>query len=72
MNTWKILLFLSHEKRVVSTNSQGLRQLFLTVSWDICTNAAHLMVSLYLFGSSKDERGKQGRGPLKCQLKKPF
>ena len=43
--------------RFQQTHNQGLRQLLLTVSWDLCAYAPHLTVSLYLCSSASNARG---------------
>ena len=60
-------LFTIKDLRFQQTHNQGLSQLFLTVSSDLCTT--HLMVILCSSGSDT-----LVKGPLKepCQLKKPF
>ena len=44
--------------RFQQTHNLGLRQLFLTVSWDLVPCAVHLTVPLYLCSSGSNARGE--------------
>ena len=59
--------------RFQQTHNQGLRQLLLTVSWDLrakCGTPDGVLVSLYF----RAQRTRQVKGPWRvlCQLKNPF